>query len=128
MSPRLTKAKRQALERMVKLFERRKTDKSPEIVKAFMDNMALFYKPSKYQVESQLWTLQNWLKSYGARYERVHRFKARLLLGELTIEIKLNFHDYEFFVLIDGKIEKMFKAVKEIEPWLAERLGIPERK
>ena len=72
--------------------------------------------------EFGLMLLREWVISHGHRFERVHRFLVRLYIGTDIVEVKLNYLDFEYYVLVN-KVEKMFKDMNEVQVWLEDRFA-----
>lgn len=45
----------------------------------------------------------------------------RIKIGVDVIDLKLNYLDFEYFALVNDKLEKMFTNIQDVKPWLSTR-------
>ncbi len=98
-----------------------------ELLPMFLDNLMVFKskKTSRVLLDSELLLFEKWILSIGGRYERVHRFHVRIVIQQVTMDMKINIFEEEYFVLVDNIAEKAFKRLLAIQTWLENKFSIP---
>ncbi|MBY3618620.1 hypothetical protein HGO21_03585 [Acinetobacter sp. CUI P1] len=115
-------SKRKLTQKMISLNQQwwKKRD-DPVVLKNFMDCCWEIGKHSVEVSESGLLMLRDWIYSFGGSYTRVHRYHVRIKIGVDVIDLKLNYLDFEYFALVNDKLEKMFTNIQDVKPWLSTR-------
>lgn len=117
-----TMSKRKLAQKMISLNQQWwKNRNDPIILQKFMDCCGEIGTKSVEVAESKLLMLRDWIHSTGGSYSRVHRFHVRIQLGADVVDLKLNYLDFEYFALVNDKIEKMFTNIQDVKPWLSTR-------
>jgi hypothetical protein len=96
----------------------------PVLLEKFVECCNKIGSQSIQNAESSLLILRNWILKSGFIFERVHRFHIRIQIAADVVDIKINYQDFEYFVLVNEKVEKMFTNISEIQPWLSNRFNI----
>lgn len=118
--PKINKNK--ILDEMVKIAEKWwKQRNDPVLHEKFMDCCRKIGSESTEVAEFGLMFLREWAIARGYSFERVHRFLVKIHINDDIVDVKLNYFDFEYYVLVNGKVEKMFKNMNEVQPWLEER-------
>ncbi|MEK8130264.1 hypothetical protein WMW72_20360 [Paenibacillus filicis] len=97
----------------------------PALLKRFSDLCMQLSAKSPEVAESGLVVLRDWLLTNNCSYKRIHRYHVQMTIGDHMVDLKLNYHDFEFYLFFNDKMEKVCTSIGEVRKWLEERFKLP---
>lgn len=98
--------------------------KEPAILKRFMECCAQLSANSIVVADSKILFFRNWILDSGGSFEMVHRYLIKISVSGNQIEIRINYFDFEYFVFVNSKLEKIFKNIPDVRTWFKSRFDI----